>query len=166
MTSDEISPTHSGVLNDFIWSHVCSGVIAAHNGNGREMVDRLSEITDTLDPRDGRATLYIDFLLHYKTASVCRRMPTRADLQRVAERVVPRYKLLFRSDPSTVENTLLTIFDLASPEQEIGGGVLMVHGAAILGLILTDPVAELATMKPRLEDYWRENADVLRASYP
>jgi hypothetical protein len=114
-------------------------------------------------PADAKAGVYLWFLLRYRVAELLGRRPSPEDLHALAVRFGPEFAKLIRGDQSRLEDTLLTVFELAADGRKVTGGDAVVMGSAALGVLLDDdPEAQLTAMRPDLADWWRRNADKFR----
>jgi hypothetical protein len=117
-------------------------------------------------PDDGVAGTYLWYLVHHRVLRLLGRTPTAEDLRLLAEDANPRFARALpaaRTDRTILERTLWTFFDLAAEDEQVTGGRLVLAGAAALGVMLDDPAAQLAAVKPHLAEWWRENLDDFRS---
>ena len=96
-------------------------------------------------------------LLRYRVAEMLGRRPSPQDLHSLAERYYPQFSKLIRGDQRQLEDTLLTVFAFAAEGRKVKGGNAVVMGSAALGVLLGDPAAELAAMRPHLAAWWEGN---------
>ena len=148
-------------LDGLSWDALCQSMAAAHSGNAEAHLAPLLRY-ERAAPEDTSAGIYLWFLLRYRVAELLGRRPGREDLQAVAERYYPQFAKLIRGDKSQFEDTLLTVFSLAPEDRKVKGGDAVVMGSAALGVLLDDPEAELAAMRPHLAEWWQANAHEFR----
>ena len=148
-------------LDGLSWDVLCQSVVAAHRGDAEAHVAPLLRYEREV-PRDGRAGLYLWYLLRYRVAELVGRRPGPEDLHALAERFYPPFAKLIRADRSQLEDTLLTVFGLTAEDRKVSGGTGVVMGSAALGVLLDDPETELAAMRPHLAGWRRAHADEFR----
>jgi hypothetical protein len=90
------------------------------------------------------------------------RKPTPEDLHAMAVQFHSSFAVLIRGDQNQLENMLLSVFLMASDNQQVKGGMGVVVGTAALGVLLDDPESELAVMPPPLMQWWLRNRDDFR----
>jgi hypothetical protein len=148
-------------LDDDVWQTICDAVSAAHSGDP----DATHAATDRFAARrpfDSQPNLYLTWLLRYRVADVLGHRPSAAELLSMAEAARSASARILR-DPAYVDRTLLTVWKLASAEQELESGQLLVGLVAALGVLLTDPLRQLQEVRPQLADWFRRNLDKFTA---
>ena len=143
------------------WDLLLESVAAAHRGDAEAHVAPLRRLGHEV-PADAKAGAYLWYLLRYQVAVLLGRKPSAEDLHELAVRFYPGFARLIRGDESRLEDTFLTVFGLAPEDRKVRGGVGVVMGSAALGVLLNDPEAELAEMRPHLAKWWRANAEEFR----
>ena len=68
-----------------------------------------------------------------------------------------------RDDGGLLEDTLLTVFRLASSEREVVAARFLVAGMAALGVLMDDAAAEMQAVRPDLSRWWARNFEKFRA---
>src|SRR5579875_989322 len=91
------------------WNIVVQSVTAAHNGDPDGHGAPLMRVA----VGDATAGRYLQYLLRYRVAALLGRRPTAGDLHDLTERFSPDFAKVVRGDRSQLENTLLTVFNLA-----------------------------------------------------
>ncbi len=140
------------------WNLLRESIAAAYRGDAGAHVAALRRLERDV-PVDAQAGAYLWYLLRYRLAVLLGRRPSPEDLHELAERFYPQFAKLIRGGQAQLENTLLTVFDLAAADKRVKGGMAIVLGTAALGVISDDPETDLATMRPHLADWWRRNAN-------
>jgi hypothetical protein len=156
----DADPEEDG-LDGLSWDVLYQSVAAAHRGDDEAHVAPLLRYEREV-PHDGRAGLYLWYLLRYRVAELLGRRPGQEDLHALAGCIYPAFAKLIRGDRSQLEDTLLTVFGLAAEDRKVSGGRGVVMGSAALGVLLDDPESELAAMRPHLAQWRRANADEFR----
>lgn len=118
---------------------------------------------ETEVPAEGHVIAYVRYLLRYAIADRLGRRPTVADLQAMARRGQQGFAQVVRGDAGVLEDVLRTAFDLQAAGRMVTGGTFGALGIPALGVILDDPVRQLAEMKPHLAAWWhRKGQDLVR----
>jgi hypothetical protein len=157
----EGSATGSDGLDVANWDLLHESVTAAHRGDPEAHVAALRRLEREV-PVDAKAGIYLWYLLRYRIAALLGRRPTPHDLRELGGRIYPEFSKIIRCDQGQLEDMLLTAFEFASEDRKVKGGRAIVMGSAALGVLLEDPEAELAAMRPHLAEWWRRNADEFR----
>jgi len=148
-------------LDESIWQTICEAVSAVSRGDpaaAQAATDRFAIRV----PFDSQPTLYLWWLLRYRVANVLGRRPTADDLHEISQTARSEVLRIVR-DPRYVENTLLTVWKLASAEQEMESGRLLVGSVVALGVLLGDPDEDLEGARPHLAEWWRRNLEKVTA---
>jgi hypothetical protein len=105
------------------------------------------------------------YALNYQVKLLLRsNKPTADDLRRTALAAHPRVLLVLTRAPATdLEETLRLAFEL--PPRGIGltPGQFGALAGAILGALVSDPMSDLAALRPRLARWWHLNEESFRA---
>jgi hypothetical protein len=157
-------------LDELRWRLLSEAVTEAHRGNPGAAHAAWNRL-ETDVPAGGQAAGYLWYLLRYRIADYLGRRPTDEDLRRLARRRHPRYARVLQGDAQELEDMLLSVFNLIPEDRRITGGRFVVLGVVTLGILLDDPEAQLAEMKPHLAGWWKragrgivEEADQTRHS--
>lgn len=140
------------------WDLLCESIAAAHRGNAEAHASALRRLENDL-PVDVKAGAYLRYLLRYRIAVILGHRPSHEDLVQISENFYPKFARIIRGDRSQFEDTILTVFELASEDRKVKGGRALVLGTAALGVMLDDPENELAAMRPNLAKWWQRNAE-------
>jgi hypothetical protein len=149
-------------LSDVRWQILSDAIIAAHSGEAEAMRTAMMRL-ETDVPAEGHATMYVWYLLRYVIADHLGRRPELKDLQEIARYRHREFSQVVQGGARALEDELCTAFGMAGPGQEVTGGMFAVLGIAALGVLLKDPAAQLASIKPRMADWWqRRGRDMVR----
>ena len=149
-------------LDERKWQILSDGVRAAREGQldfAQVAARRLAKAV----PFDSQISAYVWWLLRYKAAAIAGGRPTASDLHAIAERFTPSFRALVRDDGGLLEDTLLTVFRLASSEREVVAARFLVAGMAALGVLMDDAAAEMQAVRPDLSRWWARNFEKFRA---
>jgi|HubBroStandDraft_3_1064219.scaffolds.fasta_scaffold15360_3 hypothetical protein len=149
------------VLDEEVWDGLVEIIMAAHEGNRELFLGRAGEFAKEVELRGHqRAGLYLWYLLRNAVGGkVDRRVPTDAELASISRKYVARFSALVVADRSILEDTFREVFERAPLKRAIRPGDLLVLAPAALGVLYDDPAAELARMKPHLNEWWKMHAD-------
>jgi len=151
-------------LDPLRWGILSEMITAAAQGDSNGVHNAASRMGGEV-PDDGVAGTYLWFLIHYHVPRLIGHPPTAADLYQLARRIHARFTQAVppaRRDHTLAERALRTFFDFAVEDEQVNGGLLVITGAAALGVMLDNPLAQLQVMKPYLADWWRQNLDDFR----
>ena len=112
---------------------------------------------------DGQAGMYVWYLLRYQVAEMLGHTPSADDLHQIAGRCYPAFSIVVRGDSRLLENTLRTAFALATAQEHVTGGKLVLFGALAVGVLMDNPETELAAIRPHLAAWWQRNIEHFRA---
>jgi hypothetical protein len=143
-------------LDERTWETLCESTEAAHRGDADGHVAPLLRF-ERETPDDSTVGFYLWYLLRYRVAEVLGRRPSAEDLHSLAQRYNPQFSRLIHGDQRQLEDTLLSVFALADEDRKVKGGDAVVMGSAALGVLVDDPLAELAVMRPHLARWWQQN---------
>lgn len=150
-----------GELDADIWRILSKFIAAASRGDVNATRDAIPRLESEL-PNDGQAGMIVRYLLEYRVIDLLQRRPTPDDLHELAMSAWPRFAEVVNANEGMLEDLLRTVFEFAAEERKITGAAMIVLGSVALGALLSDPVAELETVRPRLETWWQRNAPDFR----
>jgi hypothetical protein len=149
-------------LSEARWQILSDAIIAAHEGDSDAMRAAAMRL-ETDVPAEGHAPAYVWYLLRYVIADYLGRRPELKDLQEIARYRHREFSQVVQGSARALEDELCTAFGMAGPGQEVTGGTFVVLGIAALGVLLKDPAAQLASIKPGMADWWqRKGQDMVR----
>jgi hypothetical protein len=149
-------------LSDVRWQILSDAIIAAHAGEAEAMRAAVMRL-ETDVPAEGHASAYVWYLLRYVIADYLGRRPELKDLQEIARYRQREFSQVAQGGARALEDELCTAFEMAGPGQAVTGGTFAILGIAALGVMLKDPATQLASIKPRLADWWqRRGRDLVR----
>jgi hypothetical protein len=153
----------SGGFDEELWQRVVGVVIAAHVGDPRGYSVELKRSVDGLElGRLRLLSLYTTLLIRYRMGTMLGRAPVAEDVIDISNRVRARFFELIPVNAGLLEETVRTALRLAPPAEEVQGGTFQIRGIVILALLLDDPMAWLAAMKPRLISYCALHAESIQ----
>ena len=145
------------------WRILCDATAAAHAGDAAAFAAALMRL-ETEVPADGHAGAYVWYMLCYAVTDYLERRPELEDLQEIARYRHREFGRVVRLDARALEDVLRTAFGMAAADRQVTGGSFAVLGVAALGVMLKDPLTQLAAIKPHLADWWQPNGqDMVRA---
>jgi hypothetical protein len=148
------APSSDG-LDDDAWRRITAILSAAYGGDGAEFAGLLHAYDAAMsDAQRYAAGADVAYVLRFQVIQRLRRRPSADDLTRIAAQVYPRYAAIMRGPVTALENTLRAVFLLPQGEESLAGARLFISAAAAAGVLLDDPVADLASMRPRVAK-WR-----------
>lgn len=152
--TDALATEYDG-LDGRNWKIVVESATAAHRGDPDDHGAPLMRVA----VKDATPGLYLQYLLRYRVAAILGRRPTADDLHDLTDRFYPDFAKIIRGDRTQLEDTLLTVFDLVPEEDAVDGPMGVILGSAALGVLLEDPDADLAAMRPPLAKWWATRDD-------
>lgn len=148
-------------LDDEAWRHVAAILATAHEGNADAMARQLQSYEAAMsDDQRSAAGAYVGYILRWQVIEPLDHRPTLRDLMELAKRIYPRYARVIRRPVLTLEDTLRAVFMMPRPASQLTGARLFISAAAAAGVLLRDPVRDLAAMRPRVARWRARDADV------
>jgi hypothetical protein len=158
-------PQHDGV-NDDAWRRLREVVSAANRGDAdAHALAILKWPSDVPLVTQQRIGAYLLYLLWRQVKVTLGRMPTPEDLHELTDRVYPKFReILSRADKILLEETFRRVFEFRPLlEAPLRPGDFGVFSSVALGVLLTNPAAELEAMRPGLAAWLRRNQARFRA---
>ena len=150
-----------GILDEGIWDRVVGVIKAAHGLDRASFVTQAQAFAEEVAlPGHQQAGLYLGYLLRNALGGkVGGRVPTDAELHRIARDYVARFFVLVDADEPILEDTFRKAFERAPLKREISPGEFLVLAHAALGVLYQDPDRELSRMKPHLTRWWQRHVE-------
>ena len=147
------APSADG-LDEDAWQCLTAAILAANREDGNGMAMYIRRFEALGDDKFDAASRYLWYLLRFRVVYLLRRRPTAEDLHVLASRTYPRYRQVVRESVIKLEDTLRAYFRLPLVGSQLTAGRWFVSATAALGVLLDDPIAELAVIRPDLAE-WR-----------
>ncbi len=149
------------MLDEEVWERLTAMIMAAHGTDRESFLALVWSFSQEVElPGHQRAGLYLWYLLRNALGGkVGGRVPTDDELARISRDYVARFSALVNADRPILEDTFRKVFERAPLKKEIGPGDLLMLAPAALGVLYSDPGAELSRMKPHLNNWWLKNAE-------
>lgn len=149
-----------------VWARLVAIVSAAAGGDADAYAQEILTWRDEF-PVAGqhRMGVYLMYAISYQVKLRLRNnKPSGEELRETTVTVLPRVlQILDRATASQLEETLRVAFDMPFDGTGVTPGEFLVFAGAILGVLMSDPDAELATIRPRLAIWWRRHQEKFRA---
>jgi hypothetical protein len=147
-------PAHDG-LDDEVWRRLVGILSAANHGDG----DQLARLLRSYDAAmtDGQrfaAGAYVAFILRFRVIEPLARRPNDQDLRELAGRIYLSYARVSRESVVALEDTLRAVFLMPKADDTLAGARLFISAATAAGILLGEPVDDLASLRPRVAR-WR-----------
>jgi hypothetical protein len=143
------------------WTLVVEAVTAAASDDPKDFPTTLKRLASPSN-NDTRIWLYVFVLLQAAVAQRLGSEPDNERLGQLADRLYPRWQSIVTYEKKTLYDALRTVFGLADAEHEVTGNMGSVSFTVALGVLLSDPVQELADLRAALATFLRENESWLR----
>jgi hypothetical protein len=142
-------------LDDEVWRRLVGVIAAAH----REDKHALAGLLDVFDvglseERRRESSGYLYYILRFVVGKTLVKRPTAEDLHQLAAQIYPRYSKVLIVPITTLEDTFRVYLKLPQTGDPLDGSQLFVSAAVAAGVLLKDPAAELASIRPGLAR-WR-----------
>lgn len=162
---DDDAVADDGIDPD-VWARLTVIVTAAARGDQRAYHTEIAgwRLSFAL-PGQHRMGVYLMYALSYQVKLLLQNnKPTADDLRRTALAVHPQVaQVLDRAQVTDLEETLRVAFGLPSQGAGVTPGQFGVLAGAILGVLMPDPLSDLAGIRPRLARWWHRHQDSIRA---
>jgi hypothetical protein len=150
-----------GELDEEVWRQLTGIIAAGTKGDGNKLARLWLRLERELSDRQRKlAGVYVWYLVQYCVAQILQRSPTAGDLHDLAVRGDPKFAQLIRAGEVNMEKTLRSVFQFASPDQQVTGGQLYIAGSAAVSALLSDPAA-LEAIRGPLSRWYARNATTL-----
>jgi hypothetical protein len=112
------------VIDEEVWDRLAGIIWAAHQMDKRVFLARARSLAEEVDlPRQQRAGLYVWYLLRNALGGkVGGRVPTDAELARIARDCFALFSPLVNADRTALEETFRKVFERAPLEKESSAG--------------------------------------------
>jgi hypothetical protein len=150
----ESAAVHDGV-DEAVWELLRAIMVAAHKGDPATVVSLFHDYEAAMsDDQRLAASAYTAYILRFLVVEPLQRRPTAQDLRELAERTYPGYSKIIREPVDALEDTLRAAFLMPRAESSLAGARLFISAVAASGVLLNEPGADLAMMRPRIAR-WR-----------
>ncbi len=162
---DAPPPAPSVELDEEIWRRLAAALAAANRGDAKGFLRLVQRIDAGLSAqRRDESSNYLAFLLKYRVAEILGRRPTAEDLHDLAVQAHPKYAKVVRLPTVMLEDTLRAVFKMPPTGPQESGARLFISGLAAAGVLLNDPQADLAILRPPLAEWRSSNLAQWRSS--
>jgi hypothetical protein len=161
---DSAAAPHGDGVNDDVWRRLCEIVSAANRGDAKAHVLAFTTWPSELPlASQQRAGAYLLYLLYRQTKVILGRTPNPQDLHELAAGAYPRFHEVLIADEVQLEETFRTAFEFPPLRAPLSPAEFAVFSSVALGVLLTDPAAELEAMRPGMAAWLRRNQERFRA---
>lgn len=136
-------------LDEDVWQNLAEAITAVHGrdlGAASRAMERMGHDAVSV----GWVYFYVRYLVQFRVMDLAGGWPSAAQVDKVAALVRPMLASARAADAIQPEDSLRAVFNLVSPEEQVGRGEFCHYGVAILGFLAEDPETELRVLRPRL----------------